>query len=164
LYEVEVLPGSTALVARAFNLSDANADIDVYVFDCTGEEVRSAGSDGDPLGNESVIVKNPAAGKWKIVVDAAAVPSGSTTYEYLEVVFNPTYGMVSIADLPQERSVGARWTAEAHTWVSAAAHASGRAPYAGLLVQGQPKGEEPYLVSLQGMAAILGSETRPDKK
>ena len=164
VFEVEVLPGSTAFVARAFRLSDPGADIDVSVFDGTGEKVQAGGMDGDPVGEESVIVQNPAAGKWKIVVDALTVPSGSTAFEYLDVVFNPSYGMVSIADLPQERSVGARWTVKAHTWISVAAHAPGREPYPAVLVQGQVKDAGSFLVSLQTPAAILGSEKRPDKK
>ena len=67
MYEVEVLPGSAALVARAFNPSDPDADIDVYVFDCTDEECVGAQADADPVGDELVVVQNPAAGPvWLI--------------------------------------------------------------------------------------------------
>jgi hypothetical protein len=164
LFEVEVLPGSMALLVRASSPSDPTADIDVYVFDCTGEECRGARADADPVGDESVIVEDPAAGKWKIVVDAPTVPAGSTTYEYLDVVFNPAYGTVNTTDLPQERSEGARWTAKVHSWIAAAAHAEGRVPYAALRVQGQPEQGGPYMVSLHGLAAIPQSGTRPDQK
>ena len=164
VFEVEVLPGSTALVARAVKPSDPGADLDLYVFDCTGEKVRSGGVDGDLVGDEIVIIKNPAAGKWKIVVDAPTVPMGSTSFEYQEVVFNPLYGMVSIADLPQERSLGARWSGKAHTWVSAAAKTLGREPYTALLVQGQTKEGDTFLLSLSEMTASPGSEKRPDQK
>ncbi len=164
MFEVEVLPGSPVLLVTASNPSDPTADIDVYVFDCTGEECRGARADADPVGDESVIVENPAAGKWRIVVDAASVPTGNTTYEYLDVVFNPAYGMVSTTDLPQERSEGARWTAKVHSWIAPAAHAAGRVPYAALLVQGRPEQGEPYTVSLHGLAATLESGTGPDRK
>ena len=164
LFEVEVLPGSTVLVVRALNLSDPLADIDVYVFDCTDEPCRRAGADGDPVGDELVIVRNPAAGTWKIVVDAPTVPSGSTTYEYMDVVFNPSYGMVGIADLPQEHAVGAQWTASAHTWMAATEHAPGRAPFAALFVQGRPKDGEPFLVSLRELTASLSSDTGTNQK
>ena len=164
LFEVEVLPGSTVLVVRALNPSDPGADIDVYVFDCTDEPCRRAGADGDPVGDELVIVQNPAAGTWKIVVDAPTVPSGSTTYEYMDVVFNPSYGMVGIADLPQEHAVGAQWTASAHTWMAATEHAPGRAPFAALFVQGQPKDGEPFLVSLRELTASLSSDTGTNQK
>ena len=164
VFDVEVLPGSTALVARALKPSDPGADLDVYVFDGTGERVRAAGVDGDLMGDETVIVKNPAAGKWKIVVDAPTVPSGNTKYEYQDIVFNSLYGSVGIADLPQERGAGARWTAKAHVWISAAARASGREPYAALLVQGQTKEGDTYLVSLSEMTARPGANARPDQK
>ena len=163
-FELEVLPGSTALVVRALKPSDPGADLDVYVFDGTGERVRTGGLDGDLTGDETVIIKNPAAGKWKIVVDAPTVPTGSTTFEYQEVVFNPLYGMVGIADLPQERSVGARWSGKAHTWVSAAAGSLGREPFAGLLVQGQTKEGDTFLLSLSEMTAGPGPERQPNQK
>lgn len=148
VYDVEVLPGSTALVARALRPSDPDADLDVYVFDGTGERVRAGGVDGDLVGDETVIVKNPAAGKWKIVVDAPTVPAGTTRYEYQDIVFNSLYGMVGVADLPQERGAGARWAAKANVWISAAARASGRGPFAALLVQGQTKEGDTYLLNL----------------
>ncbi len=162
-FDVEVLPGSTALVVRVSNPEDPGADIDVYVFDCTGERAQATAAGGNPAGNESVIVQNPEAGKWKIVVDAATVPSGSTNYEYLEVVFNPMYGTVSIADLPQERSIDKRWIAKAYVWIPATVIVPGREPYAGLFVQGQAKDAGPFLVSLQELEASLVSETSPNK-
>ncbi len=164
MFEVEVLPGSMALLVRASNLSDPAADIDVYLFDCTGEECRGALADADPVGEESVIVENPAAGKWKIVVDAPTVPGSETTYEYLDVVFNPAYGMVNTTDLPQERSEGARWTAKVHSWIAAAAHAAGRVPYAALRVQGQPEQGGPFMVSLHRLAPAVDSGTGPDQR
>ena len=137
VYEVEVLPGSTALMVRtrvwggdgggggggAGGGGDApRADLDVYVFNCTGDECASARVDGDPSGDESVIVHDPAAGMWKVVVDAASVPGGEAGYDYLDVVFNPAYGSVSVIDMPQERASGARWTTTAQGWVALAAH------------------------------------------
>jgi len=154
LFEVEVLPGSTALLARAFDVSDSGADLDVYLFDCTNEEgeCRAARVDGDPEGDETALVLNPAAGMWKIVVDASSVPAGSTELEYLDAVFNPVYGMVSTTDLPQERARDARWMAKAHTWLAPAAHKEGRTPYAALLIEGVTGGSAPYLVYLGDLA------------
>ena len=129
--------------------SDPEADLDVYLFDCTNVEgeCRGARTDADPVGDEYAMVLNPSAGIWKIVVDAAWVPSGSTSFEYLDVVLNPAYGMVSIVDVPQERDEDARWMAKAHTWFAGVAHDSGRAPFAGVIVQGQA-GDAPFVVSL----------------
>ena len=147
VYEVEAPPGSRALVVRAWAAGGHDGgggagtlDLDVYVFDCTGDgdECRSARVDGDPVGAESVIVHRPAAGMWKVVVDAAAMPAGadSAEYEYLDVVFNPSYGAVAAADVPQERTVGARWTTEVRGWAAPAVHGQDRAPYLAVALEG----------------------------
>ena len=147
VYEVEVLPGSTALMVRvgAVDVEGRGGgavpgDLDVYVFDCTGDECRAARVDGDPEGDEVVIVHDPAPGMWKVVVDAASVPGEGATYSYLDVVFNAAYGTVAVIDMPQERASGARWTTTAHGWAAMAAHARGREPYLGVVVEGRAGG------------------------
>ena len=141
VYEVEVLPGSEALMVRVDvegveGVGTDPADLDVYVFDCTGDECRAARVDGDPVGDEVVIVHDPAPGMWKVVVDGAGVPDEGATYSYLDVVFNAAYGTVAVIDMPQERASGARWTTTAHGWTAMAAHAQGREPYLGVVVGG----------------------------
>ena len=147
VYEVEVLPGSTALMVRVGAVETGGqgggadgVDLDVYVFDCTGDECRAARVDGDPEGDEVVIVHDPAPGMWKVVVDAASVPGEEATYSYLDVVFNAAYGTVAVIDMPQERASGARWTTTAHGWAAMAAHARGREPYLGVVVEGRAGG------------------------
>jgi hypothetical protein len=80
--------------------------VDIYVFDCSGKECVAAKADGDVTGDEVVVVQNPAAGKWKIVVDAsrAATPAA---FAYEDVVFNPAFGHVTVTDQPKEREIGA---------------------------------------------------------
>lgn len=150
MFEVEVLPGSTALTVKTRvqdstdgrdGGGDREADLDMYVFDCTGDACTAVRADGDPVGDESVVVHDPAAGMWRVVVDAAAVPADGVIYEYLEVVFNPAYGTVGSVDMPQERPSGARWTTTAHSWAAPAAHAQGRRPYLAVLVEGRSGGE-----------------------
>ena len=145
VFETEVLPGSDALLVRV--KAEDGADLDVYVFDCTGDKCEAAAADGDPVGAESVTVKDPAAGTWKIVVDAAEVPEGEVRYAYLDVVLNPAYGMVSAVDMPQERTSGARWMSTAHSWIAPAAHEPGRTPYLAVLVEGTLQGSS-YWVGL----------------
>ena len=147
VYEVEVLPGSTALMVRVEAVETGGqgggadgVDLDVYVFDCTGDECAAARVDGDPEGDEVVIVHDPAPGMWKVVVDAASVPGEGATYSYLDVVFNAAYGSVAVIDMPQERASGARWTTTAHGWAAMAAHARGREPYLGVVVEGRAGG------------------------
>jgi len=153
VYEIEVLPGSSALMVRTeVEHADAaaggasEADLDVYVFDCTGDECTGVRVDGDPVGDESVVVHNPAAGTWKVVVDAASA-TGDVFYQYLDVVFNPAYGTVSAIDMPQERAPDARWTTTAHAWTALAAHDEGREPYLALVVEGRSTAT-PYRVTI----------------
>jgi hypothetical protein len=146
VYELEVLPGSSALEVRVGNTSDPDADLDVYVFDCTGEECRGALVDADPVGPEIVTIRNPAAGSWKVVVDAWDVPTDGIHFDYLDVVFNPAYGMVTATDMPQERGRDAHWSSKANSWVAPAAHQEGRTPFLALMVQGSQSGASAYLV------------------
>jgi hypothetical protein len=164
VFEVVVPAGTTTLMARASKPSDPNADIDLYIFDCSGKECKSAGVDADPVGDESVLVQNPAAGKWKIIVDAPSAPLGSTSYEYVDVVFNPSYGMSGVADLPTVHSVGTQWVAKGNIWV-AEALPDGRLPYAALVIQGQPQGAgaERYVLNvldLPPISEVIGAGAR----
>ena len=154
VFEMEVLPGSPALMVRT--KAPDGTDLDVYVFDCTGDECTAAQVDGDPVGHESVVIDQPASGTWKVVVDGADVPEGGVEYDYLDVVFNPAYGMVSTVDVPQERAKDARWTAAAHSWVAPAAHGEGREPYLAVRVEGR-KGTEPYWVSVGEVSGLGGA-------
>jgi hypothetical protein len=138
-YEIDVPEGSSSLLVRASEVADKAADLDLYVIDCTGKQCRAPQTDSDPLGDEVVTITNPAAGKWKVVVDGASVPAGSTTFAYLDVVFNPTYGSVVTGDLAKEHKIGEQWTAQAHTWL-AGALPTGRQPFTAVQLQGALSG------------------------
>jgi hypothetical protein len=163
VFETEVLPGSTALLVRA-STSDPGADVDVYLFDCTNDEgeCRAARTDADPVGDESVMVPNPAAGTWKVVLDGASVPDGAATVEYVDAVLNPAYGMVSLVDVPQERDRDARWMAKAHVWLGGVAPEAGRSPFTALMVQGRATGDAAFLVGLTELK-LNGAEVGADR-
>lgn len=170
VYQIEAPPGSRALLVRTQAAEGDHADgaapgldLDVYVFDCTGDECRSVRVDGDPVGDEFVIVHWPAAGAWKVVVDAAAMPAhaDSARYEYLDVVFNPSFGAVAVADVPQERAVDARWTTEVKGWGAPAFHNEGRSPYLAVAVQGLA-GDDAWWATVAEAAASTLPAIRPD--
>lgn len=133
-YEIEVPEGAHALHVRVSDIAAADADVDLYVFDCTGEECRNPETDSDPVGDEIVTILNPKAGTWKVVVDGAAIPSGSTTLAYEDVIFHPAWGSVASADVPAERETGARWSAPAHVWQSGSLP-DGRQPFAAFMLR-----------------------------
>jgi hypothetical protein len=152
VFDVDVPTGSTALLVKVGRPSDPRADLDVYVFNCTGKECRSAGFDANPVVGESVTVPNPAAGKWKIVVDAPSVPSGRTSYDYLDVVLNPAFGMAAAADRPDVRKQGAQWSVKSIAW-TAGPLPTGRVAYAAVMVQGQPKGFDRFDLAMLEIAS-----------
>ena len=106
---VTVLAGTTSLRATIGSPSDPAADLDLFVYNCTTGTCVLAGQNADGDSEESVTIANPAAGAWKIVVDGFAVPAGTTSYKYIDVATNTTYGSVSITDANALRPAGSSW-------------------------------------------------------
>jgi hypothetical protein len=150
VYEIEVPPGSAALRVTVGNPSDTAADLDVYVYDCTKKECRNGGASADPGSDEAVTVQHPAAGKWKVVVEGAAVPSGQTAYDYSDVVFNQVYGMVAVTDTTAKRKAGSSWTVQTNEWLASVP--AGRTPYAAVLLEGEVTASQQFTVTLVPIA------------
>ena len=127
--EVDVRAGSSSLRATIGGTSDAGADLDLLVYNCTSGSCALAGSSADGDSEESVTVTNPAAGRWVVVVDGYAVPAGSTTYDYVDVFANSAFGNVSVTDSDRSRPAGSTWTVPATVTV-------GTAPDAGRVLLG----------------------------
>ena len=107
---VTVTPGTTSLRATIGNPSDAAADLDLYVFNCTSGTCVQAGASADGDSEESVTVNNPAPGEWRVLVEGFAVPDGTTDYDYVDVFTNPAFGSVSVIDANALRPAGSSWT------------------------------------------------------
>ena len=161
VYEIQVPPGTAALRVAVDNPSDTAADLDVYVYDCTKKECRPGGASADPGSDEAVTLQHPAAGNWRVVVDGASVPSGQTTYDYSDVVFNQVYGMVAVTDTTAKRQKGSPWSVKTNAWVASVP--VGRMPYAAVLLEGQVTPAQPFTVTL---VPIAGDRrlTRPEMK
>ena len=124
----------------------------LYLFDCTGKECVASRADGDPSGDESVSVANPAAGRWKVIVDHSSPSATAASFDYEDVVFNPAFGYGAVTDQPSERAIGATWSAQANAWFAEAIPAS-RSPFPAVLMQARPKGGEPFSI---GMWELVG--------
>jgi hypothetical protein len=124
-YPVTVSAGSTSLRATIGSPSDPAADLDLFVFNCTTGTCVLAGQSADGDSEESVTIANPAAGAWAVLVDGFAVPSGSTTYKYVDVFVNTAFGSVSVTDANALRPSGSSWTVPGSVTANAAP-ASGR--------------------------------------
>jgi hypothetical protein len=124
-FQVAVTAGSTSLRATIGSPSDPAADLDLFVFNCTTGTCVLAGQNADGDSEESVTINNPAAGPWVVLVDGFDVPSGSTSYKYVDVFANPAFGAVSVTDANALRPAGASWTVPGSVTANAAP-ASGR--------------------------------------
>jgi subtilisin family serine protease len=141
-FQIDVPLGSTSVSARIGNASDNSADLDLYLFDChTGScALKSSSTSGSA--NEFTSFTNPAAGTWIALVDPFAVPAGSTTYDYIDVIANPSFGTVTISDPVASHANGTSWTATASVTPNAA-------PSSGRFLQG--------FVQVKSGSAVLGS-------
>jgi hypothetical protein len=113
-YTTNIPAGSTSFRATIGGPSDPAADLDLFVFQCSDPTCatrtpRGQSADGDS--EESVTVANPAAGTWLVLVDGFAVPSGSTTYNYVDIFANAALGSVSVTDANAPHPGGSSWTA-----------------------------------------------------
>jgi len=149
VYGLEVPVGSTLLLVKV-HPADTRADLDVYLFHCDkdGGQCEPMAADADPVSDEFVVVQNPKEGRWKVVVDAFAVPDASVSYDYLDAVLNPSYGTVGVMDVPQERVCNARWMTRLGAWTGGGALDEGRTPFTALMVQGRTQKGETFLVDV----------------
>jgi hypothetical protein len=74
------------------------------------------------------------------------VPGGTTTYEYLDVVFNQSFGMVAANDQPAKHVGGSQWSVKTSVW--AAAIPEGRTPYSALLLEGHASTADRFTIGL----------------
>jgi hypothetical protein len=140
IFEILVPKGASSVRAAIARVGDAGADLDLYLLDCTEpekpaeppkelEKGNKAPAAPDPacaarakaddrLGEADVEVVQPRAGRWLAVVDAFAVPSGKTAYDYLDVATHPRFGTLSVADVADDRAPAAAWTVKGQIWVA----------------------------------------------
>jgi hypothetical protein len=152
VHEIDVPAGVAMLYVRASEVSDPKADLDVYVLNCTGKRCTGTQTDSDPIGDEIVTIQNPAKGKWKVVVDGASIPAGSATYSYVDVLFSPAFGHLTVADVPAERKTGTQWTTQANSWLAGALPA-GREPFPAVILQGRLQGNVPFNINVMELVA-----------
>ena len=132
-YDFEVTAGSASLRATIGGTSDAAADLDLFVFNCTTGTCVLAGQAADGDSEESVTIANPAAGAWRVVVDGFSVPAGTTTFNYIDVFVNAAFGSVQITDANALRPANAFWNVPGSVTANVAP-AAGRVLYGNVRV------------------------------
>ena len=118
VFEVIVPRGTTSLRALVSDVADAGSDLDLYLFNCTAErcQLQAKAATVDPNGEVQVL--DPTPGRWVIVVDAYDIPSGRTSYSYMDMFTHPRFGSLSTTDVPEKRELGCTWEAAAHAWIA----------------------------------------------
>ncbi|NKE56748.1 S8 family serine peptidase [Lentzea sp. PSKA42] len=111
LYEIKVPAGASRITTTIGNPSDAGADLDLFLLNCTTGTCVVAGQSADGDSEESVTVNNPAAGVWRVQVDGYAVPAGTTQYDYFDVYTAAGLGTLDVTDANADRAAGASWNA-----------------------------------------------------
>ncbi|OIJ90266.1 S8 family serine peptidase [Streptomyces colonosanans] len=90
---VVVPAGAERLDVAIGNVSDAGADLDLYVYNAAGQRVAYSAKGGS---EESVSIAKPAAGTYTIEIDAYSVPAGTTDYDYRDVYYSASLGSVKV--------------------------------------------------------------------
>jgi Bacterial pre-peptidase C-terminal domain len=128
---ITVPSGATNLTVTIGNTSDPNADLDLYLFNCTSGSCVQAASSAGSTSAEAVSVNNPAAGTWVALVDLFAIPSGTTTYAYEDIFSKPGLGSITSSE-------GGVNTLRAHndTWMADVMPTAGAIPTAGRILKG----------------------------
>ena len=122
--------------------TDANADIDLYVF----RGAAQVGASTTAGAEESVSLVKPAAGTYTVVVDGYSVPAGTTDFDYRDVYYSPSLGTIGV-----DESKAVNLAAGASTQVGAEVVVAGAAP------EGRQFFGEVQLVNTRGTAAGTGS-------
>jgi pre-peptidase len=120
-FDVTIPAGASNYTVRTFNPSDARADIDLVLLNCTSGTCVTAGSSGSGGSVEQVSINNPAAGLWRIRVDGFSVPAGTTAYDLVDTYISPALGSLVANDSDAAHPSGSSWS-----------------PTATLTVNGQP--------------------------
>jgi hypothetical protein len=95
-YEIDVAPGA-ARVGATLTVNNENglADLDLYLFDCTGPQCLMRDYSTGNGSAEQVAVNSPAAGRWKIVIDPFVAPPRGANYQYKDYFLHPAFGRIA---------------------------------------------------------------------
>lgn len=110
VYDIEVLPGTRTLTARIAEPSDVQADLDLYLFDCTNGTCEVRGFGTEPGAFETVTYPWPDPGKWRVVIDPVKFAAESVTVHYEDIFTHPVFGTLRSNGAPFLRSSGQQWT------------------------------------------------------
>jgi hypothetical protein len=117
-YNIAVQPDSSSLRVAA-SPPDGRTRVGIYLYDCVSGACKLWDSDvfSRPV-SKALVVPNPRAGLWRVVVDATAP---GTAFEYTEILAHPRFGTGTVDGESIERRTGARWNQKVSYQIAAAA-------------------------------------------
>jgi len=118
VHTVDVPAGTSRLVFEVADVGDGSADLDLYLFDCTGKSCEPRRARVGPTTGETLSIDKPGAGTWNLVVDCARSSAATVAYTYREHLFHPKYGSVAVAEGSAAHEPGASWETKAHVWAA----------------------------------------------
>ncbi|MGH9367819.1 MAG: S8 family serine peptidase [Thermoanaerobaculia bacterium] len=121
VFDVTVPKGTERLMIEIEGIPTPDADLDFYLFDCTGKSCEPRRARVGSGSREGLSLDNPAPGTWKGVVDAARLPAGRIEFTYREYLLDPALGAVLVADGSTQRETDSSWDARAILWVAGTA-------------------------------------------
>ncbi len=133
--DIEVPPGSTSVRAELLEAATLGADLDLYLFDCTGKRCEPRRSSNHAGVSGPVSFSDPPAGRWKVVVDAIAASSDAIAFRYRDLITNPMFGAVATSDFRAVRDVASEWRTAVSAWLPCGRWAE-RLPLARFVVEG----------------------------
>lgn len=101
-FEIDVAPDASRVGATLAVNENNPADLDLYLFDCTGAQCVLRDFSTGNGSSEQVAVDSPAAGKWKVVIDAFAVAAQGVTYQYKDYFLHRAFGQIETPNGPRE--------------------------------------------------------------
>jgi hypothetical protein len=108
---IQVPAGATSLHVAIGNPDQPQTDLDLYLFDPSGNLVTQSASSTP---NEQVTVSSPVAGQWVAAIDDFAVGgTGTTQYDYSDLIAEPGLGSITTTDTPAAHAIGSTWSADA---------------------------------------------------
>ncbi|MGP4111638.1 S8 family serine peptidase [Streptomyces sp. 4N509B] len=120
---VEVPAGATEFSVSLGNAADLSADLDLFVYYGTGEDMVEVGASTTPTSEELVVVTNPEAGTYTVEIHGYEVPSGATEFDYQDAYLSPDLGTITVSDEPVSLGNGESAEVGAEVTVTGAAAA-----------------------------------------
>jgi hypothetical protein len=94
-YTLTVPSGSKRLDVSIGGTSDTSADLDLFVYREKSTTPIATSADGGS--DEKVSIASPAAGTYRVVVEAYSVPAGTTAFDYRDAYYSPALGSLAVS-------------------------------------------------------------------